>query len=83
MISGFRPKEIIAPASPTAAERRNPVFDRSIRYHKRGLAIAKVRETCIVEAHGIFLCKFISTAHFRMKEPWGGGGGATNSQWQT
>lgn len=60
MISGFRPKDTMVPARPTAADRRKPVLERSIRYHKRGFAIAKVRETCIVEAHGTFLCEVVS-----------------------
>lgn len=60
MISGSSPRETIVPARPTAADRRKPVLDRSIRYHKSGFAIAKVRETCIVEAHGTFLCEVVS-----------------------
>lgn len=60
MISVLNPIKTIDPASPTAADKRKPGFDRSIRYHRNGLTIIKVRETCIVEAHGTFLCGTIS-----------------------
>ena len=33
------------PVIPTAADRRSPVFDRSIRYHSTGFARARVSET--------------------------------------
>lgn len=56
MNSKFSPISNTEPAEPTAAERRKPGFDRSIRYHRKGLTIAKVMETCIVDAHGTFLC---------------------------
>ncbi len=42
------------PARLRAAERRKPGFDRSIRYHKNGLARARATDTCIVEAQGSF-----------------------------
>lgn len=58
MISGFRPNEMMEPVSPTAADSRKPGLERSIKYHRRGLAIAKVKDTCIVEAHGTFLCEW-------------------------
>lgn len=55
MISDFKPRDTNEPAKPTAADNRNPGFDRSIRYHKNGFTAARVMETCIVDAQGTFL----------------------------
>jgi hypothetical protein len=44
IISGFRPRRIVVPNTPTAAERRNPGFERSTRYQRTGFTRARVRE---------------------------------------
>lgn len=68
MISGSRPSETMDPRKLTAEDRRKPVLDRSIRYHRSGLAIARVSETCIVDAHGIFRCVAVSSPSQQGKE---------------
>ena len=54
-MSGLMPSKTIVPATPTVAERKKPVFDLSIRYHRTGLARANVKETCRVDCQGSFL----------------------------
>ncbi|KAL2282617.1 hypothetical protein FJTKL_10471 [Diaporthe vaccinii] len=54
-MSGLNPMRMTEPAQATAADSRNPDFDRSIRYHRNGLTMASVMETCIVDAQGTFL----------------------------
>ncbi len=43
-ISGFRLRRTEVPRRPTAAERRKPGFERSMRYQRTGLTRARVRE---------------------------------------
>jgi len=43
--SGFVQSTTKVPDIPTAVERAKPAFERSIKYHKKGLARARVRET--------------------------------------
>lgn len=57
MISGSNPINTAEPAMQTPAESRNPGFERSIKYHRKGLTSASVMDTCIVEAQGSFLCR--------------------------
>lgn len=54
-ISGLMPRSAIVPPIPTTAESKNPVFDRSTRYHNTGFARASVSETCSVDCQGSFL----------------------------
>ena len=58
-ICGFNPIKMAEPVKPTAAESRKPGFDRSIRYQRKGLTSARVRETCIVDAHGSFRYRIV------------------------
>jgi hypothetical protein len=53
---GLIPNKMAEPVRPTAAERRNPGLERSMRYHRKGLTRARVRETWRVDAQGSFLC---------------------------
>lgn len=50
--SGFRPRIMPIPASPTIVDRKNPDRVRSIRYHRTGFARARVTEACVVDSHG-------------------------------
>jgi hypothetical protein len=36
---------MIEPVKPTAVERKNPGLERSISHHRRGLTIARVKDT--------------------------------------
>lgn len=54
-ISGLMPSRAKVPPTPTTVESKNPVFDRSIRYHSTGFARASVSETCSVDCQGSFL----------------------------
>jgi hypothetical protein len=51
-ISGFTLTKIAVPMIPTTVETKNPVFDRSMRYHKTGLTSASVSEACEVDSQG-------------------------------
>ena len=44
-MSGLMPSRATVPPTPTTVENQNPVFDRSIRYHRTGFARASVSET--------------------------------------
>lgn len=57
---GLSPSRKAVPATPTTAETRNPGFERSIRYHRAGLTMAKVSETCNVDCHGSLRCSPVS-----------------------
>ena len=50
--SGFNARTTLIPVRPTAAERRNPVEVRSIRYQSTGFARARVSEAWVVDAQG-------------------------------
>lgn len=52
IISGLSPSSIAVPVIPTNEERKNPGFERSIRYHRTGLTKAKVSDTCTVDCQG-------------------------------
>ena len=49
------PSRAIVPPTPTTVDSKNPVFERSIKYHNTGFARASVSETCKVDCHGSFL----------------------------
>lgn len=52
IISGLSPSSIAVPVIPTNEERKNPGFERSMRYHRTGLTNAKVSDTCTVDCQG-------------------------------
>ena len=54
-ISGLMPSRASVPPTPTTVDSKNPVFERSIKYHNTGFARASVSETCKVDCHGSFL----------------------------
>ena len=54
-ISGLMPRRAIVPPIPTTVESKNPVFDRSTKYHNTGFARASVSEACSVDCQGSFL----------------------------
>ena len=54
-ILGLMPSRATVPPTPTTVESKNPVLDRSTRYHNTGFARARVRDTCSVDCHGSFL----------------------------
>ncbi len=57
---GLIPSRKAVPATPTTVETMNPGFERSIRYHRAGLTMAKVNETCNVDCHGSLRCGPVS-----------------------
>lgn len=59
-ISGLSPSSIAVPVIPTNEERKNPGFERSMRYHSTGLTRAKVSDTCKVDCQGSLRCRSIS-----------------------
>jgi hypothetical protein len=44
IISGLRLRRMVVPKTPTAAERRKPGLERSMRYHRTGFTRASVRD---------------------------------------
>ncbi len=50
-------RRIAVPRRPTSEERRNPGLVRSIRYQRKGLARARVRETWRVDCQGSLRCE--------------------------
>ena len=56
-MSGFDANNNAVPVAPTDTERMKPGFERSIMYQRTGFTNARVREACMVEAQGSFLCR--------------------------
>lgn len=61
MISGFEARSSAVPVAPTAVDRMNPIWERSIKYQSTGLTRESVRDACMVEVHGTRLCSQVST----------------------
>jgi hypothetical protein len=47
---------VLEPKTENRVERRKPVLERSMRYQRKGLTRARVRESWRVEAHGSLRC---------------------------
>jgi hypothetical protein len=56
-MSGFDASNNAVPVAPTAEERTNPGFDRSIKYHNTGLTRKSVSDAWSEEAHGSLRCE--------------------------
>lgn len=66
-MSGLIPSSTAVPTIPMNAERRNPGLERSIRYHKNGLTMARVRETCKVDCQGSLRFDPVSYNHVEVR----------------
>ena len=53
-ISGLISSRAIMPVMPIRLDRTKPDLDRSMRYHRKGLTRARVRETWRVDCQGVF-----------------------------
>jgi len=56
-MSEFETRRRAVPVAPTAVERMNPGFERSMRYQRTGFTRARVSEAWRVDAHGSFRWK--------------------------
>ena len=51
MTDGFTPRRKTEPRRPTTPDRRNPVMERSMSHHRRGLVSVSVSETWRDDVH--------------------------------